>query len=351
MWSASASESSGVIGPSSCRRRPRLSSRRVRSRGSSAISAGRPQDVHAGESTRGKSGGRMPKVSVPALTVVLLNRKAGTDTCGICPVLTPPRAAGGGASPPRGAAWSRAAVLAPPPSAASEPVAARRAALAQPLHEPLDAPARGSAPVSARPAPPPARIGPDAWRSRGASVLAESATDASTSKRASTLVSEVFACCPPGPLERETRSSISLSGMRDGARDPNRLTLHGVHSARRRRRPARLRGADSRRRRGGRAAAAARATALRYVTNNSTRPRARLAEELRGLGFARRGRGAPDARRAPPPASSPGKRVFALVMSAVVPDLEGLELVGDGADASCSAAATRRSSRTRSSAT
>ena len=28
-----------------------------------------------------------------------------------------------------------------------------------------------------------------------------------------------------------------------------------------------------------------------------------------------------------------GKRVFALVMSGVVPDLEGLELVGDGAEA------------------
>jgi CheY-like chemotaxis protein len=39
-----------------------------------------------------------------------------------------------------------------------------------------------------------------------------SAVDDSTSKRASTLVSAVFACCPPGPLERENRSSISASG-------------------------------------------------------------------------------------------------------------------------------------------
>ena len=46
-----------------------------------------------------------------------------------------------------------------------------------------------------------------------------------------------------------------------------------------------------------------------------------------------------------------GKRVFALVMAAIVPDLDGLELVGDDVDAVLSAAATRRSSRTRCSAT
>ena len=39
--------------------------------------------------------------------------------------------------------------------------------------------------------------------------FAVSAVDASTSKTASTRVSDVFACWPPGPLERETRSSIS----------------------------------------------------------------------------------------------------------------------------------------------
>src|SRR5262252_6853218 len=41
MWSARASESSGVIGPTSRRTRPRLSSRRVRSGGSSARSGAR----------------------------------------------------------------------------------------------------------------------------------------------------------------------------------------------------------------------------------------------------------------------------------------------------------------------
>src|SRR5205085_1519360 len=41
----------------------------------------------------------------------------------------------------------------------------------------------------------------------------ESADEASTSKLASTRVSLFCACCPPGPLEREKRSSISARGM------------------------------------------------------------------------------------------------------------------------------------------
>ena len=72
--------------------------------------------------------------------------------------------------------------------------------------------------------------------------------------------------------------------------------------------------------------------ALRFVTNNSTRPRATLAEELRGLGFELED----DELQTTPRAAVrelAGKRVFALVMSAIVPDLDGIELVGDGADA------------------
>ena len=42
---------------------------------------------------------------------------------------------------------------------------------------------------------------------------AESAVDASTSKIASTRVSDFWACWPPGPLEREKRSWISATGM------------------------------------------------------------------------------------------------------------------------------------------
>jgi HAD superfamily hydrolase (TIGR01458 family) len=68
------------------------------------------------------------------------------------------------------------------------------------------------------------------------------------------------------------------------------------------------------------------------VTNNSTRPRAQLAAELRSLGFDLRDdelqTTALTAARA-----LAGKRVLALVMAGVVPDLEGIELVGEGADA------------------
>ena len=72
--------------------------------------------------------------------------------------------------------------------------------------------------------------------------------------------------------------------------------------------------------------------ALRFVTNNSTRPRSRLAEELREIGFTLED----DELQTTPGAAArelSGKRVLALVMPAIVPDLEGLELVGDHADA------------------
>jgi HAD superfamily hydrolase (TIGR01458 family) len=71
---------------------------------------------------------------------------------------------------------------------------------------------------------------------------------------------------------------------------------------------------------------------LRLVTNNSTRPRSKLAEELRGLGFELED----DELQTTPRAAArelAGRRVYALVMSAIVPDLEGVELVGEGADA------------------
>jgi HAD superfamily hydrolase (TIGR01458 family) len=72
--------------------------------------------------------------------------------------------------------------------------------------------------------------------------------------------------------------------------------------------------------------------ALRFVTNNSTRPRAQLAAELRGLGFE-----LDEAELQTTPRSAAreleGKRVFALVMAAIVDDLEGLELVGMNVDA------------------
>ncbi|HWH05342.1 MAG TPA: TIGR01458 family HAD-type hydrolase [Gaiellaceae bacterium] len=71
---------------------------------------------------------------------------------------------------------------------------------------------------------------------------------------------------------------------------------------------------------------------LRFVTNNSTRARAALAEELRTMGFELED----DELQTTPVAAArelAGRRVFALVMTAIVDDLAGVELVGDGADA------------------
>jgi ribonucleotide monophosphatase NagD (HAD superfamily) len=90
--------------------------------------------------------------------------------------------------------------------------------------------------------------------------------------------------------------------------------------------------------------------ALRFVTNNSTRPRAQLTEELTGLGFEL----AEDELQTPAGAAAHelrGKRVFALVMSGVVPDLDGLELVGEGAEAVLIGGCDESFDPTRSSAT
>ena len=71
---------------------------------------------------------------------------------------------------------------------------------------------------------------------------------------------------------------------------------------------------------------------LRFVTNNSTRPRGRLAEELRQMGFE-----LDNAELQTTPGTAArelaGKRVLALVMAAIVPDLDQLELVGYDAEA------------------
>ena len=71
---------------------------------------------------------------------------------------------------------------------------------------------------------------------------------------------------------------------------------------------------------------------LRFVTNNSTQPRAMLVEELRAFGLELDD----DELQTTPIAAArelAGRRVLALVMPGVVPDLEGVELVGEGADA------------------
>ncbi len=71
---------------------------------------------------------------------------------------------------------------------------------------------------------------------------------------------------------------------------------------------------------------------LRFVTNNTTRSQKALAEELRGYGIEL----ADDELQTTAAAAArtlAGRRVFALVMAALVDDLEEIELVGDGADA------------------
>ncbi len=71
---------------------------------------------------------------------------------------------------------------------------------------------------------------------------------------------------------------------------------------------------------------------LRFVTNTTTRSKAQLAAELRGLGVdldESEVQTTADAAVA----ALRGRRVLALVMHALVGDLDGLELVGEGADA------------------
>jgi HAD superfamily hydrolase (TIGR01458 family) len=71
---------------------------------------------------------------------------------------------------------------------------------------------------------------------------------------------------------------------------------------------------------------------LRFVTNNSTRTTLTLADELRALGIEL------DATELQTPTAAAaeqlgGRRVYALVMPSIVPDLEGVEIVGEGAHA------------------
>jgi HAD superfamily hydrolase (TIGR01458 family) len=71
---------------------------------------------------------------------------------------------------------------------------------------------------------------------------------------------------------------------------------------------------------------------LRFVTNNSTRSRATLANDLRAFGLELDDE---ELQTTPVAAAEQlaGRRVYALVMPAVVSDLDGLEFVGEGADA------------------
>ena len=70
---------------------------------------------------------------------------------------------------------------------------------------------------------------------------------------------------------------------------------------------------------------------LRFVTNNTTRSRATLAEELRAMGIGLEDEELQTTPRAAAGALA-GKRVLALTMNAIIGDLEGVELVGDSAE-------------------
>jgi HAD superfamily hydrolase (TIGR01458 family) len=71
---------------------------------------------------------------------------------------------------------------------------------------------------------------------------------------------------------------------------------------------------------------------LRFVTNTTTRSRAQLATELRELGIELDD-GEVQTAAGAAVRQLRGKRVLALTMHALVHDLEGLELVGEGAEA------------------
>jgi len=71
---------------------------------------------------------------------------------------------------------------------------------------------------------------------------------------------------------------------------------------------------------------------LRFVTNNTTRARATLAEELRAMGIPLDD----DELQTTPRAAAhtlAGRRVLAMTMHAIVGELEGVELVGEDAEA------------------
>src|SRR5690242_21783231 len=150
--------------------------------------------------------------------------------------------------------------------------------------------------------------------------MSVSALEASTSKTATTRVSDFCACCPPGPLERETCSSTSASGSTtdrvtriespsmaailldvDGVLHVSGQPLPGAAAA-----VQRLREGGHR---------------LRFVTNATTRSKADLAAGLQAMGIdlevgevQTTADAAVEALR--------GRRVLALVMHALVGDLE-----------------------------
>ena len=164
-----------------------------------------------------------------------------------------------------------------------------------------------------------------------AGVSAEEALDVEAPPRRA---SPIFcACWPPGPLEREKRSSISSSG-----RVTERVTRIDSPAM-----AAILLDVDGVLHVSGEPIPGAAEAVARAARRQGHSAPVRDEQHDPAAGDARGG--AADAagssstttscRRRPPPrrGRSPGRRVFALVMAALVADLEGIELVGDGAEA------------------
>src|SRR4051794_1393022 len=156
-------------------------------------------------------------------------------------------------------------------------------------------------------------------RRRSAGV---SASEASTSKSASTRVELFCACWPPGPLERENRKatsdrieSASMAAILldvDGVLHVSGSPIPGAVDA-----VKRLRSGGHR---------------IRFVTNSTTMSRADLGQKLRSVGFAVQD----DELQTTGGVASrvlAGKRVLALTMPGILDDLAGLELIGINADA------------------
>jgi HAD superfamily hydrolase (TIGR01458 family) len=141
----------------------------------------------------------------------------------------------------------------------------------------------------------------------------------------------VFACWPPGPLEREKRNSTSETGSTTllETRIDSRcmaailLDVDGVLHVSGRPIPGGAEAVRELRDAGHR---------LRFVTNSTTRSRAVLADELRAMGVALDDDELQTTPRAAARALA-GKRVLALTMPAIVEDLEGVLLCGENADA------------------
>jgi HAD superfamily hydrolase (TIGR01458 family) len=154
--------------------------------------------------------------------------------------------------------------------------------------------------------------------------------EASTSNTASARDSVFWACWPPGPLEREKRSSISERGTETDlvtridspAMAAILLDIDGVFHVSGNVIAGGARAIQELRDRGHR---------LRFLTNNTTRARLRLAEEIRSYGVEL---GDEELQTTAVAAGRilAGRRVLALTMPAIREDLEGPVLVGEDAD-------------------